>query len=136
MNPGRVVTFARADTPLLAGGVFLSNWIQVGTDVLMKQIPGGGFSMVRGFINADVAGTIDIYQAWDLSDVQAITNGVPGVGAGNGALLLQTSAFTSAGAGNIGTMFTMAIVAPFVRIRYTNGGAPQTIFRLNFDVVE
>lgn len=136
MNPGKVTTFARSNTPLGIGGVFLSDWIQAGTDVLMKQIPGGGFSMIRGFVNADVSGTLDIFQAWSLADVAAITSGVPAAGVSDAALFLTTSAFTSTGAANKGTAFTAAIVAPWVRVRFTNGGVIQAKFRFNFDVVE
>jgi hypothetical protein len=136
MNPGKVTTFARSASALGAGAKYLSDWIQVGTETLMKQIPGGGYSMLRGFVNSDVSGTLDVFQAYNLADIQAITDAVPAAGAGNAALLLTSFTFTSTGATCKGTPYTVAIVAPYVRVRYTNGGGAQATFRLNFDVAE
>lgn len=72
-----------------------------------------GYDIVRGFGQSDVAGTVTILQALQAADIVApFTNcfqaavGVP--------------------AGGVGASITQVIVAPFVAVLYTNGGAPQT----------
>lgn len=138
MNPGKVVTIARSNTPLAIGappvGVFLSDVMQVGTTVEKKEIPGGGFTLLKGFINSDVNGTLEVFQGWSFADINAITAAVPV--AGNAALFRQVFNFVSAGVANNGTPYTVALVAPFVRLRYTNGAVIQATFRLHFEVAE
>lgn len=138
MNPGKVVTIARSNTPLAIGappvGVFLSDVMQVGTVVEKKEIPGGGFTMLKGFINSDVNGTLEVFQGWNFADINAITAAVPV--AGNAALFRQVFNFVSAGVANNGTPYAIALVAPFVRLRYTNGAVIQATFRLHFEVAE
>lgn len=138
MNPGKVVTVARTNTPLAIGappvGVYLSDVMQIGTTVEKKEIPGGGFSMLKGFINSNVNGVLEVFQGWSLADISAITAAAPV--AGNAALLRQPFNFVSAGVANDGTPYTIALVAPFVRLRYTNGAVIQATFRLHFEVAE
>lgn len=144
METGKVVTFARSDLPLPVsggvgpGGVYLSDVMQVGTTVEMKEIPGGGFTMVRGFVNADFDGTLDVFQGWNLADINAISTTSPAAGASNSRLLLNTFPFVSVGGVlSPGIPFIVAIAAPFVRVRYTNNAVDaQTIFRIHFEVAE
>ena len=133
MDPNQGTVFMRTSANLAAAGVFRSNVFMAGSVDLMTQF--GSRAVIRGMWASDVAGILDIYQAWDLADANAITNGVPTAGAGNANLFLQTFALVSAGAAEKGQPFNVPVQAPFVVARYTNGGAPQTQFRLHLEVV-
>jgi len=74
-----------------------------------------GYDIVRGMAFADVAGTVTVFQGQTEADVTAGTN------------CTQTSFACPAG-GN-GLQFTNVLVAPFVAIRFVNGGAAQARFR-------
>jgi hypothetical protein len=121
-------------TPLAGAGVFRSDVFQAGRTTVQEQY--GGLTLIRGFINADVNGTLDVYQCRTNAQAVAITNGVPAAGTGDGTMQLDTFAFVSAGAANKGTRFSLPIVAPFVVVRFTNGAGAQATFSMHFEATE
>lgn len=89
----------------------------------------GVYGVVRGFVQADQNGRLEIYQAFQLSDISTL----PAVGS-VGNMLRIPATFTS---GGNGLAFSEQIVAPFVRVRFNNNsGAAQTAFRFHVEAVE
>lgn len=76
-----------------------------------SQTSSGTYDTVTGTVYASHAGTLNVEQSsdgtnWDKNDSTSV------------------SATT-------GTSFSVAIVAPYWRLRYVNGATPQTTFRLH-----
>lgn len=124
---------AKTKTALLANAVFREAPFLAGLRDLRKSYPGR--SMIRGFWNSDKSGTLDVYQCYDETDAATILDGAPAAGTGDAITLLDTFAFVGAAASK-GQRFLIPLVAPFVVVRYTNGGANQGSFRLFVEVVE
>ena len=125
---------ARSQTLLGAAGVFLGDPIQLAPDAPTPTAMFDAFSLISGYVNSREAGTLDIYQG-SRAEVQGITPAAPAAGASDGILRLNTFAHPG-GAASVGTPVSVQRVGPWVRVRYTNGGAPQTTFRLHVEALE
>jgi len=120
---GNKVDISQVDEPILAsttttlgiGGIFISPAISV-----------LGYTHVCGFVYSDVASAVNglvIEQAYQSTDLPA---GTPATS------LITRSLYGISAADMDNNAFAVQIVAPFVRIVYTNGAAAQTSFRLFF----
>lgn len=88
-----------------------------------------GRSVLRGIVQASHDGLLEIYQAYQFSDISTL----PAVGSAGNLLRI---ALTFTGGAN-GMQVAEAISAPFVRTRFTNNsGLLQTAFRIHLEVSE
>lgn len=86
-----------------------------------------GYTHISGFVYSDVdsaAGGLVIEQGLQESDFPSGTLATENV---------TVSEFSVPGANIVDNAFAVQIVAPFVRIFYTNGAAPQTALRMSFE---
>jgi hypothetical protein len=105
---------AASNTPLLAAAAFVSPIFSV-----------RGFSNISGFAFSDVGSAVTglrIQQAADMADFATISPFALTAGTSTKYTIVGGDLFTNA--------FTVEVVAPFARLVYTNGAAPQTTFRL------
>jgi len=111
-----VAVLEQGDTGFLAAaGTFFGNVVYV-----------GGYTHICGFAYSDVASAANglvIEQGMQASDFDTTT---PAVEADN----ITRSRYTIPAANIDDNAFNVQIVAPFVRITYTNGAGAQTAFRL------
>lgn len=111
-----VAVLEQGDTGLLAaGGVFYGNVIWV-----------GGYAHLCGYAFSDVASATNglvIEQGMQASDFDTST---PAAETDN----ITRSRYNIAAADIDGNAFNVQLVAPFVRIIYTNGAGAQSAFRL------
>lgn len=86
----------------------------------------GGYTHISGFAFSDVASAANglvIEQAYAAADFPI---GVPSTS------LITRSLYGIAAGDMDNNAFAVQVVAPFARITYTNGAAPQTSFRIYF----
>lgn len=134
MSP-QVIVIAHTETNLAGNGVFRADNYEAAPQTQRKIFQ--GLSLLKGFLVSDKSGTLDIYQCFNKTDADAITNApAPAAGTGNGKTLLNTFAYVSAGAADKGIPIAVPLVAPFVVVRYVNGAAAQGTFSLHIEAAE
>ena len=101
--------------------------LAAGSSVVGDVFQVSGFTHITGFVYSDVdsaLGGLIIEQGLMISDFPA---GTPATE------LITNSAITVTGSDILNNAFSVQIVAPYARIIYINGAAPQTTFRAIFE---
>lgn len=130
-NPVTSVT-DDTQTPINTGDAYLGNPTMYEASAWGTKEE--GFLTIRGFVNSDQAGVLDIYQGTP-AQVNAITKVAPAAGTGDSEMKLDTFAF-AVGAG-VGTAYNVPLVSQAVRVRFTNNsGMNQTKFNLHFKLCQ
>lgn len=100
LRPAGMGSVAKANTPLSAAAVDASGFINVAS-----------LSRLHGMVFADQGGTLKIYFS------------------GDGVNTDYTRTISVAASDTANSAWDQLVIAPFVKFEYTNGSAPQTVFR-------